>query len=392
MVLNKVEINSSVKNDKLVLQVSGRIDSNNAKAVEDAFAAETSQNPGLDIILDTENLEYLSSAGLRVVLKLIKICPDLEIINVCTDVYEIFEMTGFTEMAEIKKAYRVFDVNDCKVIGEGAKGIVYRYNDDTIIKVYKGQVDLDDIQREIQLAHKAFVLGVPTAISYDIVKVNDMYGTVYELLDCKNLSQLIREHPENIAQYAKDFSTLLKTIHTTVVGKKDMPNIIDRVHSWLKTASSYLDSTTIDKINELIDDLMPSFTMIHGDFHTKNIMVQNGELLLIDMDTLSYGNPIVELAVIDFSYHLVNELISTNSPEFINISQEQAREFWKYFMISYFETEDQDKLKEIEEKIDLLAYIRVINHFAKRNLNPELINIAKNKIAELARKLDNLDI
>ncbi len=51
------------------------------------------------------------------VLRLRKNEPTLEIVNASSEVYEIFEMTGFTEMLPISKAYRKLCVDGCEVIG-----------------------------------------------------------------------------------------------------------------------------------------------------------------------------------------------------------------------------------------------------------------------------------
>ena len=105
------------------------------------------------------------------ILRLRKQEPELAIVNASPEVYEIFEMTGFTEMMPVSRAYRRVSVDGCEVIGQGANGKVYRLDPETIIKVYLNPNSLPDIHRERELARKAFVLGIPTAIPYDVVKV-----------------------------------------------------------------------------------------------------------------------------------------------------------------------------------------------------------------------------
>lgn len=56
--------------------------------------------------MDAEKLDYISSAGLRVILRLRKNEAGLRIIHAQSSVYEILEMTGFTEMMPVEKAYR----------------------------------------------------------------------------------------------------------------------------------------------------------------------------------------------------------------------------------------------------------------------------------------------
>ena len=158
-----------------------------------------------------------ASAGLRVILRLRKQEPELAIVNASPEVYEIFEMTGFTEMMPVSRAYRRVSVDGCEVIGQGANGKVYRLDPETIIKVYLNPNSLPDIHRERELARKAFVLGIPTAIPYDVVKVGDGYGSVFELLNAKSFGSLIAEHPEEMDKYVKMYVNLLLEFPMTAV-------------------------------------------------------------------------------------------------------------------------------------------------------------------------------
>ncbi len=116
--------------------LTGRIDSNNAAAVEQDILKQLEGFEG-QVVLEAQNLEYISSAGLRVILRLKKNWPDLKITGVNSDVYEILDMTGFTEMMTVEKAYRVVSVEGCEEIGRGANGTIYRIDQDNVVKVYK---------------------------------------------------------------------------------------------------------------------------------------------------------------------------------------------------------------------------------------------------------------
>ena len=150
--------------NSLTVKLTGRISSSNAAEVEEKIKKEIGSFKG-ELTLDASGLEYISSAGLRVVLRLKKDNPSTKIINCTPEVYDIFDMTGFTEMMEISKAYRKLSTDGCEVIGEGANGKVYRIDEDTVVKVYKNSDALDEIKNERELARKAFVMGVPTAMS-----------------------------------------------------------------------------------------------------------------------------------------------------------------------------------------------------------------------------------
>ena len=111
-----------------VIRLSGRIDSNNASLVENEIMEQLASAGVQDsdaVELDAEDLEYISSAGLRVLLRIRKTHPDMVIRNVTMAVYDILEMTGFTEMMDVQRAYRVVSIEGCEEIGRGANGRVY---------------------------------------------------------------------------------------------------------------------------------------------------------------------------------------------------------------------------------------------------------------------------
>lgn len=139
----------------------------------------------------------------------------LPVINVSRDVYDIFETTGFTELLDIKKAYRKVDVSGLKLMGQGQTGSVYRADEETVIKVFNKGVNFDMIiNAENDKARKAFISGVPTAIPYDIVKVGDCYGTVYEMLNAKDLVSVITEDRSHLEDYIKLFAKTVREMHS----------------------------------------------------------------------------------------------------------------------------------------------------------------------------------
>ena len=128
---------TAIKNNILTVFLCERIDTNNAEQIEKELFSAVDGASGADIVIDAAKLEYISSAGLRVLIKLRKrLNRKTQIINVSRDVYDIFETTGFTELFDVQKAMREVSVEGCEVIGHGFYGTVYRIDEETIVKVY----------------------------------------------------------------------------------------------------------------------------------------------------------------------------------------------------------------------------------------------------------------
>lgn len=385
------------KNDDgiLTIYLAGHIDSNNAGEIEAEITKIVDENKPSNIIIDAANLEYISSAGLRIVLRLKKNYPDIKVIELSSEVYEIFEITGFSEMMDIQKAYRKISVEGCEVIGQGANGKVYRIDQDTIVKEYFNADALPDIKRERELARTALILGIPTAIPYDVVKVGNGYGSVFELLNAKSFAKIIISEPEKFDDVVKMSVELLKKIHSTYVKPGLMPRMKDVAVNWVEFLKDYLDADKYDKFIRMVKEVPETDTMLHGDYHIKNVMLQDGEVLLIDMDTLCVGHPIFEFASIFNAYQGYSELDHLNIEKFLGISFEQGKQFWDKTIDLYFDDKTKEEKEEIKKMAMIIGYARNMRRTIRRNGfdtkdGKALIEHCKNRINELLDEVDRL--
>lgn len=98
-----MEINKNLNGDALELKVIGRLDTTTAPALE---AEVKSSLEGLkSLVFDLEGLEYISSAGLRVLLSAQKTMNKqgtMKLVNVNEVVMEVFEITGFVDVLTIE--------------------------------------------------------------------------------------------------------------------------------------------------------------------------------------------------------------------------------------------------------------------------------------------------
>ena len=98
-----LDIQKNIEGEKAVLTLSGRIDSNTARDLEREVKAAL--DGVTDFTLDMEKIEYISSAGLRVLLaaqKQMNKQGKMTILHVNETVMEIFEITGFSDILTIE--------------------------------------------------------------------------------------------------------------------------------------------------------------------------------------------------------------------------------------------------------------------------------------------------
>ncbi len=380
--------------DKISIDLSGRIDSSNSEEVKEAFISGIGDAKG-PVVIDASDLEYISSAGLRILLQLRKKHSDISITDVAPDVYEILDVTGFTQMMNVSRAYRKISVEGAEVIGRGANGTIYRIDKDNVVKVYNDPDSLDDIQHEREVARLALILGIPTAISYDIVKVGDSYGSVFELLNAKSFSKILAREPEKIDWCVDEYVEMLRKIHGTEVPPGKLPDMKDTGLKWATFMKDHLPEDAGAKLVSLVEAVPENDHMIHGDYHTKNLELTNDEVLLIDMDTLAVGDPVFEFASIFNALQGFYEMDHDSIEEFQGYSHKTATEFWNKVLAKYLETDDPAVLSEMADKARIIGYTRLIRRSIRRKgLEDEKkkaeIEHWTEELVELIGKIDSL--
>lgn len=373
------------KNDKLEIKLEGRIDTNNAPDVEQEIMSALDANDGKEPIFDAENLEYISSAGLRVLMKIRKkFNKPVDIINVSRDVYDIFETTGFTDLLNVKKAYRKISIDGLQLLGQGMTGNVYRMDDETVLKVFHPNISFDLlISKENKKARNAFVYGVPTAIPYDIVKVGDCYGIVYEMIKSKDLATVMSEDKSKIEEYMTMFAKTVRQMHSIHVEAGKLDDLKTTSIQALGYFKSVMTDEEIQKVKSVYENIPDSNVFIHGDCHMGNAMLQDGELMFIDLSSGGMGHPIFDMVSMYSIYERAdNDKARAVSPMLRLFSSDEIKKMWDVFIHTYFEGKDDEFIKEAEKQIALFSVTRRLFMYVALpgSLTPEQFNAMKDRV------------
>ena len=322
------------------------------------------------LTVDAGQLEYISSSGLRILLMLAKRFKQFRITEVNPEVYDVLSMTGFTKMMTVERALRQLSVDGCEVIGVGGVGTVFRLNDDTIIKVFREGTTMDEVRKEITMSKEAFVMGMPTAISFDMVRVGSQYGLVYELLHAQTLSACLKQAPERVDELARKYAGLFRQMHAIQVpADSSVPDALEHERNQVMHIRRYFPQEKIDLLLQLLDTVPASNRLLHLDLQAKNAMIQNEELMLIDMGEVGYGHPILDLA---HAYSAMVSLVG-DYDKIIGIPRELGTELWNRAIDYYFEGLPADVVALRKEQIKALSCVRNFSWLALSDSFPETV-------------------
>lgn len=380
---------ATLTNNVLTLKLVGEINSLNSEDVAKEIEEDLKDKQFDSLVFDFEGVTYISSAGLRIVLRYKQRYKNLSIINVSLEVYDVFSMTGFTSMMNISKALTKIKVYPSQIIGDGYFSTVYRIDKDTIIKVFKRADNISSVEKEMALAKEAFILGIPTAITFDIVDVDGKFGVRFEMLDSISLRDAFRDQKDNFDKLCKQYAELLKTINTTEVTDEKIPSTKYQWLQKIEAASSYFTDEENDLLLDLFNKIPDGKTFVHGDCHVKNILIQNDELFLIDMETLSRGDKIFELAGIYATYIIFEETNKGNNLAFLGLDEDLCKKMFMKTLEYYLGYVDEETLN----KIRLVSYCHMIWWtLTYEKENEKRINHCVKEVKQLLKKCGDLII
>ena len=363
----------SVNNETVYLFPEGRIDSANAPCFEAEIRQQIERNLVSNVVIDAEKLEYVSSSGLRVLLRMKKSGIRLSVINVRPSVFEVLELTGFTMMVEVQKAIRCVSVDTLPLIGKGTTGDVYRLNSEQVIKVYRNAA-LENIKREREIAQFAFLHDIDTALVFETVRVGDQYGQIFEWLDGISFQDKLEQEPEHDQKNMVMYAEMLKKINSIPSGDCVTNDIAARLRDSIPAITEgWTDEER--SILQNLADMLPEYRMLlHNDFGPTNVMVRNDSLLLIDLGGSGFGHPILDLASVYSYFGYILDLIPPQLAEKeTGLNPARVRTQWRIFLETYTGTDNPDFLLPLEHQIRLYTCFRLLSFFAEETDTPQLL-------------------
>ena len=354
-----MNFNYNLDNGVLTVSLDGRMDTEAAVKFEAELAEICKNNPHESMVFDAEKLLYVASSGLRTILKMAKTEKNFSVENVSPAVYSVFEMTGFSRIIKIRKALRKIDLEKCEKIGFGGNGAVYRVSEDEIVKVNYNPATYAALDLELAKAKEAFLLGIPTAISFDLVDCGEgKRGVVYETIKSRTLGESIQSNPELMEELTERYVEQLNTLHAVHTDNPVFGNAKDNYRIQVENASKFLTEEEGQMLKQILDVLPEGDRLVHCDAHPKNIMIQNGDMLWIDMEGMATGHPIYDL--ISIAAVLNGMRTDEMSLGICGMDNQTVLKFKDCFIRKYFKTEDPEAVQRYSSMIDALRLIRAV--------------------------------
>jgi uncharacterized protein (TIGR02172 family) len=352
-----MKVEATFDDARMTVALTGRLDAVSAPALGDLVDRQLGGIARL--VLDFDGLDYVSSAGLRVILsahkKMSAAHGSMVLKNVSEAIAGVFEITGCDSILNYERKLRQLPVAGLEMIAKGANGECYKVDDETVLKLYYEYIDDASAAKEKALAKKAFVAGVPTAISYDVVASGNRRGVLFEMLKADTLSKYIEKNVHRLDAVVEMYVGFCRQIHAIAGDPNAFPDAV-------ALSCGYVDACDLfnDRQRAAIKDRLLRAerrnTLIHWDLHPGNIMMQGDRPCLIDMGDMAIGTPYFDLGQIKQVLHYYAGMGLCH--KIIGLDDAIALRVWPKFIATYFGNPAPDELDAIDERIRFYRAIK----------------------------------
>ncbi|WP_439595186.1 anti-sigma factor antagonist [Falsiroseomonas sp.] len=343
--------------DRLTVALTGRLDTSTAPLLGRDMQLDGVRH----LVLDLDACHYVSSAGLREFLRarkrLAAVDGTMLLTNVSRDIQDILDMTGFSKLIPSQPKVRAISLEGLEFLSAGVCGECYRLDPETIVKLYKEGIGAEVAEKEKQYAKAAFVLGIPTAISFDVVTCGARTGVVYEMLDAALFSATIRNDLRNIESHARLLAQVAKTVHATPADPAIFPDIKANFRDYINQMGDVLQPGEIALLQRLLQRIPDADTCVHFDLHTSNIMIRDGEPVIIDMGDLSRGHYLFDIGLLCTVYGYPETGICEMATKIPNA---EGLRLLEHFLEAYFADKPAEEHRFFQANRSFLAALRLI--------------------------------
>ena len=264
------------------------------------------------------------------------------------------------EMAALEEKYRFLSIKGLTKVDQGLRSEIYAISEDRVVKAFHSDFTMEMVEKCYKKSQAYIDYGLPAQKPYEIVKTENGYGIIYDYIHGQGLGKYLHEHPERIETLAVRFADILREIHQVEVKSgSTFPDCKENFKKNLDTLTAHFSKYDIRVMKELLDAMPSGRSLLHGDWHAQNVMLDEQDVLkIIDTDDSTFGHPILDIG----SFQLVVFTVDSHPENAMIIHKmdpEEVKKLWDCFLPAYFQTNDKAYLEKIQKACYYFGQLRM---------------------------------
>lgn len=270
-------------------------------------------------------------------------------------------------------------------LSKGATGTIYAINGNQVIKMFPEDYDVKKVEEEFYKSKIIYDVGIKSPRPYEIVNIGNRYGIVMDRISGNSLTRKIATNPHDTERLIKKMVEMMKHIHSIDTNNFHVQSLKSKYLDSLMRCKEYYSDEEFDKLIALVKSVPDENTLLHGDFHTGNIILnEKGELVLIDFLELGYGNPIFDIMAQGAVIPVTIENDASLAEAYHQTKVDVLNGIWQCYIREYFNTQTQGEFNELCR--DAILYSRIRNAITKtiaENIPEEYLQLCADKTKEI---------
>ena len=229
------------------------------------------------------------------------------------------------------------DITQWTKVGEGGNGATYINPAEPGVLLKESYLELakaDDLVQEFNVSKAVYELGVPTPRMIELVNVNGRAAIKCQAIEGKkSFAKLCHDNPEHLDDYALQMATLAKKFHATgTAGTKAIPSM-KTLMTEAVAQSAMLSTKAQKRIQDFLDTVEDTPTLLHGDFTFSNIILADDKAYWIDLGRATHGSPYFDLG----HFYLFCNIFGRQKrvQDIAHMTDQQMVRFWDTFAKAY---------------------------------------------------------
>jgi uncharacterized protein (TIGR02172 family) len=170
---------------------------------------------------------------------------------------------------------------------------VFDLNDKEVVKLFYERIPFEYITKEYETSRRIHELGIPSPYVAELKQIDNRFGIIYEKAIGRNFTQILSSQPLLLKKNAHLFSAIQASFHRMKA---------DNLPSQKEYLSRNINGTHLlskeekEHILHYLDQLPNGNNVCHGDYHSDNIILVEGNPKVLDWMTGTSGNPCGDVA------------------------------------------------------------------------------------------------
>ena len=236
------------------------------------------------------------------------------------------------------------------LIGQGNTAEIFEYGEGKILKLYREGMSQFACEQEFNITQNIYRFLGACPKAYEVVNVDGRYGAIYERIDGQSMLQAMLSNLRSFRKEAKQ----LAHYHCAIQKPVDfaLPTVKEKLKRDIKRAEELTEDEK-DKLYQYIDTLPEGSSLCHFDFHPDNIILQDGNAVIIDWLTACVGDRLSDVArtSILFEYSQIPEK-SFIIRHMIKVMQKRLL---RIYLAEYFKITQADRKDLLRWKLPIAA-------------------------------------